>query len=180
MENVTTYEKILTRQEQDQTEGMEINEVEGKKEPQLEGHSQTLQQPDEDHEVVQQPEGPVKTLKSDPSSAQEPEAVLDMDTLYPMFWSLQDSFSNPTRLFDDSHFQSFKGGLEATMRKFKAVHKELQDRGATQPPDESKRGLKRKRNSSEDELSSSFNPKYLTSRDLFDLEVRFDMQSGMI
>jgi len=177
VENVTTYENILTRQEQDQTEGMEVDEVEGNIDPQSEGHSQTLQQPDEDRGVVKQPEVPVKTLKSDPSSAQEPEAVPNMDTLYHMFWSLQDSFSTPTRLFDTSHFQSFKGGLEATMRKFKAVHQELQDRGTIKVPDESKRGLKRKRNSSEDEQSSSFNPKYLTSRDLFDLEVCFEMHS---
>ena len=97
--------------------------------------------------------------------------VPDMNTLYPIFWSLQESFSTPTRLFDDTNLRSFKRGLEITLQKFKQVQENLKGRGATKLPDERDRGAKRKQNSQEDHLSSSFNPKYLTSRDLFDLEI---------
>lgn len=37
--------------------------------------------------------------------------------------------------------------------------------------DDAKRGLKRKRSDDDDELADTFNPKYLTSRDLFELEI---------
>ncbi len=174
VENITTYEETPTKQDQGQDGEMKVDQEDGEKDPQTEEHPHTTGAPGEDDSKVAKPaEVPVKAVKFDPGSAQEPEAVPDMDTLYPMFWSLQDSFSTPTRLFDNSHFQSFKRGLEATMRKFKAVHQGLQDRGLTKLPDESKRGLKRKRSHADDELSSSFNPKYLTSRDLFDLEACF-------
>ena len=99
------------------------------------------------------------------------EAALDMDTLYPIFWSLQEYFSAPTRLFEDKNLRSLKNGLELTMRKFKEVHQELSARGPSKLPDESRRGAKRKHNDLENELSASFNPKYLTSRDLFNLEI---------
>ena len=180
MENVTTYEQIPTKQEQSRNEDMEVDREEARNDSQTGKSSQTSGQTAgqsiEDNSAVKQSEVLAKTVKFDPNSIQEPEAeaVPDMDTLYPLFWSLQESFSTPTKLFDGPHFQSFKVGLEATMRKFRAVHQELQDRGSTKFPDEGKRGLKRKRNTPEDEMSSSFNPKYLTSRDLFDLEVRIE------
>lgn len=99
------------------------------------------------------------------------DTALDMDTLYPIFWSLQENFSTPTRLFEEKNLQLLKDGLESTMRKFREVHQELSARGTSKLPDEGKRGVKRRRNGQEDELSASFNPKYLTSRDLFDLEI---------
>ena len=95
----------------------------------------------------------------------------EMNALYPVFWSLQESFSTPTRLFNSQHFQVFKEGLESTIRKFQQVHHEIQARGTSKQLDENKRTLKRKRNGLDDEMSNSFNPRYLTSRDLFDLEV---------
>ena len=151
---------------------MEVEKKDEGKDPTAEESSQRAVAPMEDNKkVLKTLDVPAKTVKFDSSNAQESEAVPDMDTLYPIFWSLQESFSTPTKIFNNSHFQSFKDGLGATMRKFKAVHQELQDRGSTKHLDESKRGLKRKRNLADDELSSSFNPKYLTSRDLFDLEV---------
>ena len=99
------------------------------------------------------------------------EKTSDMDALYPKFWFLQESFSTPTRLFEETNLQSFKDGLESTMHTFKEVHQELAARGISKLPDDTKRGVKRKRNEQEDEFSASFNPKYLTSRDLFDLEI---------
>lgn len=99
------------------------------------------------------------------------EAAPDTDTLYPIFWSLQQSFSDPTRLFDDSNLDSLKHGLRYTMLKFKELHQESPTRANSKVSDESRRGVKRKRNGQEDGMSASFNPKYLTSRDLFDLEI---------
>ena len=113
----------------------------------------------------------LKSVKFEQKDEKPVEVVPDMDTLYLMFWSLQDYFSQPTRLFEDHEFISFKSGLQATMNKFKEVHEEHQARGSTKLPVESKRGDKRKRNGQEDEISISFNPKYLTSRDLFELEI---------
>lgn len=108
-----------------------------------------------------------RTDKQDMSKEKESE----MDVLYPVFWALQESFSTPTRLFNSHYFQVFKEALDSTIRKFQSVHQELQSRGTSKQLDENKRALKRKRNGVDDELSNSFNPRYLTSRDLFDLEV---------
>lgn len=110
-----------------------------------------------------------KTTKSTQEEAQGKTS--ELDTLYPIFWSLQESFSMPTRLFDTNHFQVFKNGLDLTIRKFQSVHQELQARGTSRQLDENKRPTKRKRNSLDEEVSNSINPRYLTSRDLFDLEV---------
>ncbi|KAL9104743.1 MAG: hypothetical protein Q9163_000355 [Psora crenata] len=99
------------------------------------------------------------------------EAVPDMDSLYSVFWSLQGYFSQPTKLFEGDNLTALKAGLQSTMAKFKEMHREQRARGNTKLSVDDKRGLKRKRNGKEDELSNSFNPKYLTSRDLFELEV---------
>lgn len=81
----------------------------------------------------------------------------DPNVLYPMFWSLQESFSQPLKLFDAAHFAQYKTSLETTMKAFEA----LQQDGP--------RNLKRK--ADDGEAPDAFNPKYLTSRDLFELEV---------
>ncbi|TAQ86778.1 hypothetical protein B7494_g4892 [Chlorociboria aeruginascens] len=92
------------------------------------------------------------------------------DQLYPIFWSLQRDFNQPKRLFDPTNFAGFKGALEATMVMFKSVMTENSGRIA-KPTDETKRGTKRKRGEGDDDLANAFNPKYLTSRDLFELEI---------
>lgn len=96
---------------------------------------------------------------------------LETNKLYPIFWSLQEYFSMPTRLFDSQHFKVFKDGLDLTIRKFQSVHQELQARGPSKYLDDNKRPTKRKRDGPEDEILNSFNPRYLTSKDLFELEV---------
>lgn len=99
------------------------------------------------------------------------EEVLDNSTLYPIFWRLQQDFSDPTRLFTADKFQSFKKGLAATLLKFKKTST-VQTRSS-----ESQRGTKRKSTGGDamvetkDQFSDNYNPKYLTSRDLFDLEL---------
>lgn len=95
---------------------------------------------------------------------------MSADELYPIFWSLQESFNQPKKLFDATHFAGFRAGLEATMTMFKSVQADMNGRPA-KVAEEGKRGTKRKRSQGEDDLANAFNPKYLTSRDLFELEV---------
>ncbi|QVM10040.1 hypothetical protein D8B26_004703 [Coccidioides posadasii str. Silveira] len=103
---------------------------------------------------------------------QAEDTSIDMDALYPVFWGLQANFSAPTRLFDHEHFASFKKGLESTISSFQKVSIDLEKRGMTKGSEEtSRRGLKRKRGETGPETANTFNPKYLTSRDLFELEV---------
>ncbi|KAF3769992.1 hypothetical protein M406DRAFT_343949 [Cryphonectria parasitica EP155] len=96
---------------------------------------------------------------------------LDTDALYPVFWSLQESFNQPKKLFEPANLAQFKNGLEATLTAFKANPVQHEAKSAKQADD--KRGLKRKLDSLEDDddVATSFNPKYLTSRDLFELEI---------
>ncbi|KAK2476643.1 hypothetical protein H9L39_11867 [Fusarium oxysporum f. sp. albedinis] len=122
---------------------------------------------DESKMVVDEPEEQLKEQaesKSTPKSADarkaDKEKPLSTDELYPLFWSLQEYFSQPKKLFETTNLTSFKEGLAATMKVFQTVH------------NDSRRSLKRKRESGEeDESSNTFNPKYLTSKDLFDLEI---------
>ncbi|KAK3301615.1 THO complex subunit 1 transcription elongation factor-domain-containing protein [Chaetomium strumarium] len=110
----------------------------------------------------------------DTDAKPQKDKALDPDALYPIFWSLQESFNQPKKLFDSGQFAAFKAGLEATMATFRSIKpeqpsraKEKQDR----PVEEMNHSLKRKRDDVDDELASGFNPKYLTSRDLFKLEI---------
>lgn len=107
-----------------------------------------------------------KLTESEKSTKEKP-STLDIDTLYPVFWSLQYSFSNPPRLFNEDNFKEFQKGLEATLAKFKEVPKVIQSGDS-----ERKKGAEPQSDENYDEFASSFNPKYLTSRDLFKLEVR--------
>lgn len=109
--------------------------------------------------------------ESEQVTTQETDKLLDYNTLYPIFWSLQAHFSNPTNLFDSTNLEKFKHGLEATMARFKEVQKDSDNSSAMKLLEESRRGGKRKRGEGDEYMASSFNPKYLTSRDLFELEV---------
>ncbi|KAK0646106.1 THO complex subunit 1 transcription elongation factor-domain-containing protein [Cercophora newfieldiana] len=105
---------------------------------------------------------------------QEKDKTLDPDDLYPIFWPLQESFNQPKKLFDPSHFAAFKAGLESTLEVFKAIDPEQRSRSREKSDrhiEENGESLKRKRSYEDDELAGAFNPKYLTSRDLFKLEI---------
>lgn len=95
---------------------------------------------------------------------------VDLDALYPVFWSLQSYFSSPSKMFDPERFASFRTGLEATLSAFNNINTELENQGAKRTTEERKSN-KRKREAEGAGVSDNFNPKYLTSRDLFDLEV---------
>jgi THO complex subunit 1 len=98
------------------------------------------------------------------------ETSLSADELYPIFWSLQEYFNQPKKLFDTANFAGFKIGLESTMAMFKSVPMEMIGR-PVKVVEDGKRGTKRKRSHVDDDLANAFNPKYLTSKDLFELEV---------
>jgi THO complex subunit 1 len=109
---------------------------------------------------------PMDGIKLDTPAKDEAAKTMDTNTLYPIFWTLQQAFSDPTRLFADEHFNSFKRGMEATLAKFKEVPK------VNSAKAETKRGFTRPEHGASDDFANTFNPKYLTSRDLFKLEVR--------
>ncbi|KAK4068226.1 uncharacterized protein Triagg1_7469 [Trichoderma aggressivum f. europaeum] len=103
------------------------------------------------------------------NGTQDSSKALDSDTLYPLFWSLQESFSQPLRLFDAGHFTKFKSSLESTISAFQAIHED--SIYSSKSMENLKRTLKRKRDDDGTEtLPEAFNPKYLTSKDLFQLE----------
>lgn len=121
-------------------------------------------------------EGQVES-KGTPKTADSRKAdkVMTSDELYPFFWALQESFSQPKKLFEAANLSSFKESLSATLKVFQTIHN---DRGSRKSSEDTRRSLKRKRDDSqdgddngEDDSATAFNPKYLTSRDLFDLEV---------
>jgi THO complex subunit 1 len=111
-----------------------------------------------------------KTTTPTTSSSKTPP--MDADTFYPIFWSLQESFSQPKKLFDAAHFAKFKTSMETAMSQFKTIEIEPRNTRANSAVDDAKKSLKRKRGDEDDDnLANAFNPKYLTSRDLFELEV---------
>lgn len=101
------------------------------------------------------------------------EEVLDNSTLYPIFWRLQQDFSDPTRLFNANSFQAFKKGLAATLLKFKKTPTVMQARSSESAQRGTKRKLEGNNGASDtsDQFADNYNPKYLTSRELFDLEL---------
>jgi THO complex subunit 1 len=118
------------------------------------------------NEVKEESQAEVSVIEpGEADSAQD--KTMDIDTLYPVFWSLQHSFSNPPRLFEEENFKQFQKSLEATLAKFKEVPKVIQSGDSEHP-----KGAAKARSENEyDDFASTFNPKYLTSRDLFKLEV---------
>ena len=149
VENVTTFEEFLTEAGANE-DSMQIDD---------EGSKSAMKTPAEPEDSSMKP-------FSSRKSREESSPTLDIDTLYPIFWSLQHSFSNPPRLFEENHFKEFRSGLEATLAKFKEVPKVIQSGDA-----ERKKGPKSSTGDSYDAFANTFNPKYLTSRDLFKLEV---------
>lgn len=156
-ENVTAFDELPTREPE--PEGMDVDS-------------------DTNKPTVPSLKVPTNGVPRISKTAEEGKAVtssklekpISIDEFYPMFWSLQQSFSQPKKLFDQAHFTNFKRGLQATMVMFKSVRSESNGR-PTKATDDSKKGTKRKRGEGDEDLANTFNPKYLTSRDLFELEV---------
>ncbi|KAL1962631.1 hypothetical protein VTN77DRAFT_9345 [Rasamsonia byssochlamydoides] len=162
-ENVTTFDEIPKKPKDEEME----TDTPGATEAPADQQPADSQKPDSDSQPKEELPKPPEVVVSDKKDA-EKEKRVDLDALYPIFWGLQAYFSSPTKLFDPQHFASFRSGLEATLSTFKLINTDLDTRSAAKTPDEVRRGVKRKRTG---DGVDTFNPKYLTSRELFDLEV---------
>lgn len=166
-ENVTTFDEIVKEATKEQDADVEMaDEKEPSTEDQKEDESQPL--PESQATTQDRPKTPKVSFSNVEA---KPEAKVDLDALYPMFWGLQAYFSAPTKVFDAQNFTEFKRGLEATLFTFKNVNTDLETSSTSKSSEEVRKSSKRKRTADAQEISSSFNPKYLTNRDLFDLEV---------
>ncbi|KAF2633618.1 nuclear matrix protein [Macroventuria anomochaeta] len=148
VENVTTFEEFLTESSTNE-DPMQVDN---------DANTPSIKTTAEPEDLSAKPPNSRKSKEGPPT--------LDIDTLYPVFWSLQHSFSNPPRLFEENNFKDFRSSLEATLAKFKEVPKVIQSGDI-----ERKKGSKPSSGDSYDAFANTFNPKYLTSRDLFKLEL---------
>lgn len=171
VENITVFEDLPGKAEGSEAGAMEVDSREELKDDTKEDKPLITTSATDTGDSSEQAVSAAKSPKA-ASKEQAQGNRSELDALYPNFWALQECFSMPTRLFDSNHFQVFKQGLDSTIRKFQSVYQELQARGTSRLLDDSKRTLKRKRSSLDEDVSNSINPRYLTSRDLFDLEVR--------
>lgn len=172
-ENVTTFDEIFKEPAKDNVEidvtMTDENEapIAAENQKAESGQGPSGGDPQTNHEALKLPK-----LTVSKHNEKKTEARVDLDALYPMFWSLQAYFSAPTKVFDVQHFASFKTGLETTLSTFKSINTDLENQNTSKASEDLRRATKRKRTADGQEFASSFNPKYLTSRDLFDLEVR--------
>ncbi|KAJ5824303.1 THO complex subunit THOC1 [Penicillium robsamsonii] len=161
-ENVTTFDEIANesteKQEQDttMTEGAE---------PAAPGGAEAGQA-----EIPSQQTSKVPKVVVSTGDGKKSDDV-DLNALYPLFWSLQAYFSAPSKMFDAERFTSFKTGMEATLAAFKNINTEMENESSARASEDARKSNKRKRIADGTEVATSFNPKYLTSRDLFDLEI---------
>ena len=168
-ENVTTFDQPIEAAEPIQSESMDVD---SKAEAENTDQSQAVEGEGSEgfatkgHANRGEDSKPFTRSTVQPGTAGSPEQ--DLDLFYTQFWSLQQDFAMPTRLFEDENFMKFKQGMSSTMQRFRSVDQGSQARSTNSALETFQRGQKRKRG---DGLSNSFNPKYLTSRDLFELEV---------
>ncbi|KAL6242278.1 hypothetical protein RBB50_010826 [Rhinocladiella similis] len=169
VENVTTFDPAPKKSE-DAIKPMEIDT----QTPPQQGTASGAQTPssslqEADKSTARSTPVPAKA-KVEPKEKDQPPP--DLDTLYPKFWTLQTLFSSPTRLFEPANMATFKDGISSTLAVFRNVaHSSA---AASTASTDVKRGLKWKRTSTgtnSPTTTSTFNPKYLTNRDLFDLEI---------
>lgn len=168
-ENVTTFDTIVKTSQDDV---MDTEPTEQKETAEITSQDAQGEQTNES-ETTQAVKEETPTVAEAIHEKKETESskTVDLDALYPVFWGLQSFFSAPTRLFDSENFMSFRAGLEKTLSTFKLMNTVTDTWSTAKAPDEARRSLKRKRNGEGVDIASSFNPKYLTSRELFDLEV---------
>ncbi|GAB7350632.1 hypothetical protein MBLNU459_g1195t1 [Dothideomycetes sp. NU459] len=153
-ENVTTYEKDAPAAP-DAPEPMEVV---------------TESAESTDKQSKDEPKAESATALRNQAKAEKKAQEIEQEnaSFYPIFWRLQHDFSEPTRLFKDENFLPFKDGIESTLLKFKKTPVVVQ----TKNMGDSQRGIKRKHwEDPSDHYSNNYNPKYLTSRELFALEL---------
>ena len=167
VENVTTFEEPAEAPETGADEQVERAAAESETKDKAQVGESRDQQAERSNDNNDQ-----KSTKATETGIITPQASkaygdrVDTEGLYPIFWTLQRAFSNPLRLFSRDFFGELKTGLDMTIGAFKKVPKVPQTK-----QDDSKRGTKRRHGEGHDQFANNFNPKYLTSRDLFKLEV---------
>jgi len=94
----------------------------------------------------------------------------EVDQFYPLFWSIQEDLSNPIRLMETlGKFEIFQRSVKTVLDKFRS-HDEADQQSGAVPKDPPNK--KRKRDDDDDDdVKRYFSPKFLTSRNLFDLEL---------
>jgi THO complex subunit 1 len=114
-----------------------------------------------------------KSTNTKDQGGKKDERTLPNHELYPIFWRLQHDFSNPTRLYEGANFSAFKQGLSSTIAKFKKSPTVVQAKVLDTDHHGAKResGEDASMDQDDDGLIDNYNPKYLTSRDLFHLEL---------
>ncbi|CAG7919108.1 unnamed protein product [Penicillium olsonii] len=157
-ENETTFDEIVNNSTEDQQDTTMTE-------------SEPAPENTEAHQNGTPSERTAKVPKVVISGDKKKSEEVDLDVLYPLFWGLQAFFSSPSKMFESEGFESFKAGLEATLSAFKNINTEMENHSASRASEDARKSSKRKRVSDDTEVATSFNPKYLTSRDLFDLEV---------
>lgn len=159
-ENVTTYETIPA---QPDTEGEKMDV----------DTAADAANPEQDSKA---PGSKAVTFDAKIKPTSDKDKALDTDALYPIFWSMQEYFSQPTKLFDAENFSKFKTALEVTIVAFESVAQgQKVSKALDDTKDPSKKRKRYEMESADDNIN--FNPKYLTSRDLFELEVRMITRS---
>ncbi|OTB06803.1 hypothetical protein M426DRAFT_318516 [Hypoxylon sp. CI-4A] len=152
VENVTTFEETATESNESVDKMVVDSEVDTPKDGKEENKSTA------------------KAVSFDAKNKPTTEKTLDTNALYPVIWSLQHHFSQPTTLFDSTQLTKFKTGLESTLDAFDTVEKlQKNPKGS-----EENKIIPQKRKHPEAEYdlrSSTNNPKYLTSRELFELQI---------
>lgn len=162
VENVTVFDDTSAKDEAEGHDEMEVDADKGGVQAEVTESTGTP--------VAKPADDAVKDSKAAAEDKTDADEV-DINALYSIFWSLQHVFSNPTKVFAREEFEAFKTGLAVTIKKFKTVPKVLQTHGTPRTAADGQKGTKRKRVREGDDFASNFNPKYLTSRDLFELEV---------
>lgn len=171
--NVTVFDDLTKPQENDVPfeDKMQVDAVEAEEEKQAMLSAESQPQPDDT--TQQSPTGPEEDQDKgrEDADSKKPEEKTDIDALYTSFWSLQHAFSDPQKLWHKGVLDEFKKGLDMTIEKFKTTPKVLQSHGSPRSLVDSQQGKKRKRGDENDAFATTFNSKYLTSRDLFELEL---------
>lgn len=156
-DNTTTFDELGTSAAQDGDDAMEVD----------------AKQIQEEGIAPETSKSGSKSANTKDAGSKKDESILSNNELYPIFWRLQHDFSNPTRLYESANFSTFKKGLSDTIAKFKKSPTVAQAKVLDTDRNGAKRspGEDASMESVNEDLIDNYNPKYLTSRDLFHLEL---------
>ncbi|KAI9286428.1 THO complex subunit 1 transcription elongation factor-domain-containing protein [Umbelopsis sp. AD052] len=117
-------------------------------------------------------------LKNDTKMTEEQKAF------YTLFWSTQSYLTNPPSIFADQNYEKFKEGAETTISKFNDMSQREAVVAGSTADHHGKEPTSRKRSASEMDVDDTFSdeairdvyndyffPKFLTSRELLELEL---------